>query len=207
VKKKKKKRGRSVTNNFEIFPLCEGEVLSIFFCTGNDQNDFLHNDAWLDMQKGYSVAHLVKRGGFTVGFFTPVTDSIETKLIAKGEFPDYPYGKLPAMKIARLATHKEFEREKIGEFMTHKIFIRAYDLARHIRCCVITVDAKVDATGFYEKYAFSRAQKRIYPDTVIMFLNFVQFLKDSFEDMHLATFHPKYFWSVKGRVNNYFHCF
>ena len=170
--------------NLEIFFLCEGEDLSTFFCTDNDLNDFIHNDASLDMQHGYSVTHLVKKDGFTVGFFTLVTDSIETKLIDKGEFPDYPYGKLPAMKIARLATHKGFERQGIGDFMVNEAFIRAYDLARHVGCCVITVDAKIDAVGFYEKYAFFRAKKKLHLDTVIMYLNLVQFIKNNFALLH-----------------------
>ena len=168
-------------NDLTISPLCEDKEISTFVCTDYDLNDFIHNDAFQDMQKGYSVTHLVKRNGFTVGFFTLVTDSIETKLIDKGEFPDYPYGKLPAMKIARLATHKEFERQHIGKFMVNEAFIRAYELTQHIGCCVITVDAKIDAIGFYEKYAFFRTKKKSHSDTVTMYLNLVQFIKNNFE--------------------------
>jgi len=85
------------------------------------------------------------------------------------------------MKIARLATHREFERQRIGEFMIIAALKRAYELTRHIGCCVITVDAKVDATGFYEKYSFFMAKKKIYPDTVTMYLNLTQYIKHNFE--------------------------
>jgi len=170
-----------MTNDLEVFALCEGEDLSTFFCTDNDLNDFIHNDALQDMQKGYSVTHLVKKDEITVGIFTLVTDSIEAKLIDKDEFPDYPYGKLPAMKIARLATHKEFERQRIGKFMINEAFIRAYELTQHIGCCVITVDAKIDSVGFYEKYAFFRTKKKSHSDNVTMYLNLVQFIKNNFE--------------------------
>jgi len=166
-------------NNLKIVRLCKDENTSTFFCTDNDLNDFIHNEALQDMQNGYSVTHLVKRDGFIVGFFTLVTDSIETKMIAKDEFPDYSYRKLPAMKIARLATHREFERQHIGKFMVNEALKRAYNLTRHIGCSVITVDAKVDAVPFYEKYAFFKAKKKAHPDTVTMYLNFVKFIKDS----------------------------
>jgi len=132
------------------------------------------------MQNGYSVTHLVKHDGFTVGFFTLVTDSVKNELIDENEFPDYCYGKFPAMKIARLATHKEFERQGVGEFMINEAFIRAYVLTRNVGCCVITVDAKIGAISFYEKYAFSRAKTRANSDTVIMYLNLTQFIKNNY---------------------------
>jgi GNAT superfamily N-acetyltransferase len=133
------------------------------------------------MQNGYSVTHLVKMDGCIVGFFTLVMASVQSELIGKNEFPDYCYGRLPAMKIARLATHRDFERQRIGEFMIIAALKRAYDLTRHIGCCVITVDAKVDATGFYEKYSFFRVKKQTYPDIVTMYLNLTQYIKNNFE--------------------------
>jgi len=170
-----------MTSNLEIFPLCEDEDLSTFFCTDNDLNDFLHADALLDMQNGYSVTHLVKKDDCSVGFFTLITDSIQTKFIEINEFPSYRYGKLPAIKIARLATHREFERQGIGQFMINESLKRAYNLTRQIGCCVITVDAKIDAVPFYEKYSFLRAKNVIHPNIVIMYLNLVRYIKDSFE--------------------------
>ena len=85
------------------------------------------------------------------------------------------------MKIARLATHKDFERQGIGQFMINESFIRAHDLTRDVGCCVITVDAKVDAIGFYEKYAFVRAKAKLNDDIVVMYLNLTQFIKNNFE--------------------------
>ena len=96
-----------MTNDLNISFLCEEEELLTFFCTDNDLNDFIHNVALQDMQNGYSVTHLVKKDGFTVGFFTLITDSIRANLIGKDEFPNYPYGKLPAMKIARLVLQRQ----------------------------------------------------------------------------------------------------
>jgi len=42
-----------MTNDFKIFPLCEDKELATFFCTDNDLNDFIHNDALQDMKRGY----------------------------------------------------------------------------------------------------------------------------------------------------------
>ena len=180
MRTKNKKSDHCVTNTFSISRLCENDDTSTFFCTDNDLNDFLHNSALQDIQRGYSVTHLVKMGNTIVGFFTLIADSIQNERVDAAEFPDYCYGKLPAMKIARLATHKEFERQGIGEFMVNEAFRRAYSLTQHVGCCVITVDAKVDAVGFYEKYAFFRTKTKSNQDTVIMYLNLIQFIKNTY---------------------------
>ena len=60
----------------------------------------------------------------------------------------------------------------------------AYDLTRHIGCCLITVDAKLDATGFYEKYSFLKVKKQIHPDIVAMYLNLTQYIKANSEWLH-----------------------
>ena len=165
-----------MVNTFTISRLCENDDTSTFFCTDNDLTDFLHNNALQDIQRGYSVTHLVKKDNAIVGFFTLIADSIQTNQVVSNEFPDYCYGKLPAMKIARLATHREYERQGIGKFMIKEAFRRAYSLTRHVGCCVITVDAKMDAVGFYEKYAFFRAKTKSNQDTAVMYLNLIQFM-------------------------------
>ncbi|MDR2855637.1 MAG: hypothetical protein LBV40_05730 [Methanomicrobiales archaeon] len=111
-----------MTHDISISRLSEDEDLSTFFCTDDDLNEFIQNEALQDMQNGYSVTHLVKLKEKSVGFFTLVTDSIQSERVGEEEFPDYCYGKLPAMKIARLATHKEFERKGIGDFMINEAF-------------------------------------------------------------------------------------
>ena len=179
MRKKSNKSDHTVVNTCSISRLCENDDTSTFFCTDNDLNDFLHNDALQDIQRGYSVTHLVKKDNVIVGFFTLIADSIQNEQVGVDEFPDYCYGKLPAVKIARLATHKEFERQGIGEFMINEALKRAYSLTRHIGCCVITVDAKIDAVGFYEKYAFFKAKTKSSRDTIVMYLNLIQLMANS----------------------------
>ena len=181
---KNKTSDHIVINTLTISRLCENTDTSTFFCTDPDLNDFLHNNALQDIQRGYSVTHLVKKDDAIVGFFTLIADSIQTNQVVSGEFPDYCYGKLPAVKIARLATHMRFERQGIGEFMINEAFMRAYSLTRHVGCCVITVDAKLNAIGFYEKYSFFRAKTKSNHDTVIMYLNLIQFMANSKEILY-----------------------
>ena len=172
-----------MVHTLHVSRLSEDDDVSTFFCTDDDLNDFIHCVALQDMQNGYSVTHLVTLQESIVGFFTLVTDSIQSERVGESEFPDYCYGKLPAMKIARLATHKAFERQGIGECMIHEAFRRAADLAYHVGCCVITVDAKVDAVGFYEKYSFCKTKSKTGADTVIMYMNLWQFIKNNLDDI------------------------
>ena len=137
------------------------------------------------MESGYSVTHLVKREGVTIGFFTLVTDSLQRERVDESEFHDCQYGKFPAMKIARLATHKDFERQGVGQFMINKALTYGYYITRDIGCCVITVDAKKGSVGFYEKFSFVRAKTKSDSDTITMYFNLAQAIKNAFARQNL----------------------
>ena len=158
--------------------LSEKEDLSSFFCTDADLNEYFHQDALKDHQNLYSVTHLVKSHEKIIGFFTLVTDTIQLDWVDESLFPDFDYRKLPAVKIARLATHRDYERRGIGKYMIIDIFRRVSNVTLDIGCCVITVDAKRDAVGFYEKYAFRKVAIHLKQDTEVMYLNIKQLIED-----------------------------
>ncbi|MDR2855844.1 MAG: hypothetical protein LBV40_06810 [Methanomicrobiales archaeon] len=128
------------------------------------------------MQNGYSVTHLAKLKETPVGFFTLVTDTIHMNVVDDVLFPCYDYNKLPAVKIARLATHCNYEGMGVGRFMLTDIFKQVYRVTKNIGCCAITVDAKRSSVWFYKKYAFYEAKSKSNQNTVVMYMNLRQFI-------------------------------
>jgi len=70
---------------------------------------------------------------------------------------NFRYSTYSALKIARFATHTDFERQGIGRNMLLKIFAIWIRLSKYIGCRIITVDSKPEATGFYKKFDFHEA--------------------------------------------------
>jgi GNAT superfamily N-acetyltransferase len=101
-----------------------------------------------------------------------------------------PVSALPALKIARLATHQEYEGRGIGRAM----LLKTVAIAMRISCCVgcrmITVDAKPDAVGFYLKYGFQKALTKKKKDTAPLYRDFYRSYQEAEKSMSplLSTF-------------------
>ena len=97
--------------------------LSSFECSNAELKDFLTQDALSNQVARLSVTRLAFYKGRPVGYFTLVTDVIKKSELdtADGE-QDFRYTTYPAFKIARFATHREFERQGVGRAMLLKIF-------------------------------------------------------------------------------------
>jgi GNAT superfamily N-acetyltransferase len=132
--------------------------LSSFECSNAELKDFLMQDAFSNQTARLSVTRLAFYKGRPVGYFTLVTDVIKKSELdmADGE-QDFRYTTYPAFKIARFATHREFERQGVGRAMLLKIFALWIRLSKHIGCRMITVDAKPEAVGFYKRFSFHDA--------------------------------------------------
>ncbi|MFZ1127558.1 GNAT family N-acetyltransferase [Methanoregula sp.] len=151
-------------------------LLPTFKCKNNELRGFLIENA-LDSQRDKTAStRLVIYNGRLVGYFTLVTDVIKKKEIVDGDGePTFQYSNYPALKIARLATHQDYENRHIGRSMLKKIYTIWIEFSHYIGCRIITVDAKPEAVGFYEKFAFHKAligirklQKR---DTVPLYID------------------------------------
>jgi GNAT superfamily N-acetyltransferase len=115
-------------------------------------------DALKNQLDHISVTRLVFYQGRLVGYFTLVTDVIKSKEIAHEDgVDDFQYKMYSSLKIARLATHKEYERQRIGRNMLMKIFAIWIRFSKYIGCRIITVDSKPESVGFYQKFDFREA--------------------------------------------------
>ena len=155
-----------------IEPITGQHDLSCFSCSEQELNDFLTTDALTDHTSLYSITRLVHYNGTLAGFFTLIADNISVTSIPSENYVDYHYQKLPAVKIARLAVDKKFERQGIGRRIITEIFRIVYEVSQQIGCRVITVDAKENALGFYKKFAFMEVESKKHQDYIPMYLDF-----------------------------------
>jgi len=155
--------------------LAEGSNLTSFQCNNDDLNDFLKRDAFRGQNSRISATRLVYWNTILIGFFTLVNDTLTVEAVeaCDGE-PEYEYGKYPAIKIARLATHGDYERRDIATNMLLKIFIMVKRISKHSGCRMITVDSYPDAVGFYQRKGFKRAQLK-EKDTIPLYMDFHKF--------------------------------
>jgi len=179
--------------NFLVLSADNLHHLSSFTCNNPELKGFLIDDAYQNQRDRVSVTRLVFYNGRLVGYFTLVTDVIKKKELDDGDGdPAFLYSTYPAMKIARLATHQEFELQGIGRSMLLKIFSIWIRLSGYIGCRIITVDAKPDAVRFYTKFGFHQAildqQKLEKRDTVPLYIDIHKELEKIGKNIPLSEF-------------------
>jgi len=144
--------------------------ITYFSCKNQELNDYLTADALKNQDAHVAVTYLAIYDGKCVGFFSLLNDSIIKKDIDPEDDKDwYAHSYYPAIKIARFATHREYEGRDIGRAMLTVIRSIATEVSRYSGCCVLTVDAKPDAESFYERFGFHRALKTKKKNTIPMY--------------------------------------
>lgn len=138
----------------------EWDDVSSFECRDGDLNDFLWEDAVSAQASRFSVTWIVRKKGVIVGFCTLTNDSIRSKIMQPEDREDnFIYSHYPALKIARLATHRDHEGQDIGTTMLEYATAVALKLSDDISGCrILTVDSKKNSVGFYQKFGFELAK-------------------------------------------------
>lgn len=123
--------------------------LDRFFQRFAGQNQFRHH---------IGTTYVAVEGEFIHGFVTVAAAEVEIADLParrrKG-LPGYP---LPALRIARLAVHRQSQGCGIGRELLKAAFLLAREMAEKLGCVGVVVDAKADAVGFYESYGFERME-------------------------------------------------
>jgi len=158
--------------------------VSAFQCREPDLTEFLIEDALENQDARLSVTRIVSYEGRVVGFFTLTNDCIIRKSVSDEDGEEwYPYPHYPALKIARLATHQEYEGRGIGRVMLLKTMAIAMRLSCYVGCRMITVDSKPDSERFYLKYGFQRALMKKRKDTIPLYRDFYRSYQEAEKSM------------------------
>lgn len=162
---------------FSVKPLTSEMDVRSFSCSEDALNEYLQQDALRDMEYLYSTTKVVEYDGSIVGYFSIVVDTVNPDFVDEEIHKKYAYSRLPAVKLARLATDKRFMGNGIGTLMMGYVFRTALTLIQEAGCRLILVDAKETAEGFYDRFGFKNAKKK-RGETILMYYD-VKALVDS----------------------------
>lgn len=153
----------SVDKIYKIHRMRSEDMVKSFKCTNGDLNDFLINDAIGYQNQLLAVTYLVidPEEENNVAFFSLLNDHIrfssDSKSARNHINRHVPHTKqrnhYPAVKLGRLAVTKDAAHNGIGEYVIDYIKY-AFTHGNRTGCRILTVDAYIDAVGFYEKNGF-----------------------------------------------------
>ncbi len=144
-------------NNLDIVKLSSGFDLSNFDCGDNDLDSFLKDDALLYQNGSLAVTYICLYKNQIVGYFSLCSDAIRLEVEEKEAMPEPKrrLGEYPAIKVARLAVHKDFRKLGIGTFLVKAALGKiAGAIIKEIGCRFVTVDAYEQAIEFYKRLGF-----------------------------------------------------
>ncbi|WAC05339.1 MAG: hypothetical protein OS112_01535 [Methanoregula sp.] len=170
-------------------PLDATDDVSSFHSTEQELDDFLTEDALNNQANRLSATFLAFWNDDVVGYFTLINDSIVAEAVHESDRePTWEYRKYPAIKIARMARHRDFDGYGIGTSMLLRIFIIVLHVSQFTGCRIITVDSKPGAAGWYQKKGFTLAQMKPREDTVPLYMDFHRFVSEE-EQRVLTSLH------------------
>jgi len=170
-------------------PLDATDDVSSFHSTEHELDDFLKEDALNNQMNRLSATFLAYWNDDLVGYFTLINDSIVAEAVHESDRePTWEYRKYPAIKIARMARHRDFDGHGIGTTMLLRIFIIVLHVSQFTGCRIITVDSKPGAAGWYQKKGFTLAQMKPREDTVPLYMDFHRFVSEE-EQRVLTSLH------------------
>ena len=121
--------------------------LDRFFQRYAGQNQFRHH---------IGTTYVAVEGELVLGFATVAPSEIEVernrnRSARPKRLPKYP---MPVLRLARLAVDERAQGRGIGRILLKAVFLLARKMSKDYGCVGIVVDAKPDATAFYERYGF-----------------------------------------------------
>ena len=135
------------------------EILSSieFDCGDEDLNEFLLEDSFSNIENSLSKIYHCLYDGFVVAFFSLSADSIKINKKLEINYPMYP-----AIKIGRLAVHKDFQGMHIGSILIDWIAGFCLELRSDAGIRFISIDAynQEKTKSFYTKNLFEELQNK-----------------------------------------------
>ena len=145
---------------------CGEAELDLFLKRYARQNQFRHY---------IGVTYVAVDGGEILGFVTLSAGSVNREELPKERQGSLPAYALPILRLSRLAVDRRRQGRGIGRALLRFALRMALRQREAFGCYGVLVDAKADATGFYEAYGFEpirllAGRRDIRPRPVEMFL-------------------------------------
>lgn len=175
----------------KLFRLGPGDSILPFDCDDNDLNDFIANDAHKYLSELIATTYLIQNDIEIIAFFSLANDRIDVRDTTKSSFRkikkkfDHQQHRsnYPAVKLARLAVSKKYQRKGIGQYIIDYITM-LFLKESYAGCRFVTVDAYSKSIRFYQRYGFkelSGVDKQ--ESTRIMYLDLLPIAKSFPSDL------------------------
>ena len=137
-----------------VRPLAPGDDRSQFRSTSPELERFLRQFAGQNQFKHHiGVTYVaVADDGTIVGYVTVASGAMEADRLPadlKKRLPRHP---LPILRLARLASHSDFQGQGIGEALVRYVFDVALEQMEKLGCIGIVVDSKPGSDSFWERW-------------------------------------------------------
>jgi len=149
-----------------VEPVSDKFDLSGFDCGNTDFNDFIASDALRDSQQNYSMTYIGIVRGEPAAYVCLVAASYKTEAIGASASRRFRYRSIPAVKLARIATDRRFQRAGYGKALVAFSISMARKVGELVGCRLLVTDALLERIRWYEDQGFkisllsSLAEKR-----------------------------------------------
>ncbi|MFB5763553.1 GNAT family N-acetyltransferase [Paenibacillus medicaginis] len=134
-----------------------------------DMNYFLKNEALEEQNEGYNTTFLVKKDEKIIGYMSLCSDAIrldysERRIRNRGNTGVIGYETFPALKIARLAVHKDFQKCGIGKMLINYAVFKALLMREEVGGVrFITLDCFSHRYSYYtnERIGFIKNKEQV----------------------------------------------
>lgn len=123
-----------------------------FDCGREEQNEYFLKFAEHNQSIGIAVTYLMFFKGEQCGFVTLTMDEIPLNMKERPKEVIFP--RLPALKLAQMGVHKSFAGQGLGTALVLFTINTAVELAEHVGCRYVTLDAKQDREKWYAQRCF-----------------------------------------------------
>lgn len=140
-------------NMNESFDNTTSKQLKRYQSHSKEMNNFLHNEALKEQGLGYNTTHILTVASDIVGFISLCSDSLRLDQDEK-IMKDTSYTIIPALKIARLAVHKDYYSKGYGKLLLKFALVNSIKARSILGIKFITVDCYMHRLSYYIKNGF-----------------------------------------------------
>lgn len=139
----------------QVRTLERSDVRDGFTCGEPSLDLFLERYAWQNQTRhhlGVTYVAVDDKTRRVVGYFTVAAASISSD--SQVAIPAGGYAEIPVLRVARLAVDTRVQGVGVGAQLLRAALLIALEESGRIGCAGVMVDARAEATGFYERYGF-----------------------------------------------------
>jgi len=148
----------------------------LFVCKDADLTEFFLDDVLKYQERNAAVTYVCIYKENIVGFVTIAMCSVTVKSEERKQIDPKleDLKEFPGLRIARLATHKDYEGKGIGEYMIKKMAQKALELATDVGVRLIIVDSKPHVAAWYERFGFKRLEHYMTRQNPVMYIDLLK---------------------------------